>query len=344
MLRLRLLMLLLLVALLTACQSQNVADLPTVAVLPSVTPSFTPTNPPAATRTPVPTFTHTPTATLTQTPSTTPTATKTSTPRPPTATSTSTITPTPSRTPTNTPTATPAEPRILSFTTSATEAAANSQITLAWTTDAERVRLERISTDGQVAEATEVQTDGNAIVTVPGGAAQVVYRLVAVKANKSTTLSLSINVKSACSMAWFFNAAKSDVCPSGAVQIASGAFQNFQNGYMFRFQLGALNRVCGVQFDLNRYTCYNYVAYSGTPPVTPPAGFQAPGADFQDAFYNQLALGGPWYNVIGWATVSISSSTINTQFDTNGNLYAQLPTGVYVFDGQLVGGTMTKVQ
>lgn len=344
MLRLHFIGLLLLLALLTACQSQSVADLPTVAVLPSVTPSFTPTNTSIPTRTPVPTFTPTPTATMTQTPSRTPTATLTQTARPPTATPTYTITPTATRTPTNTPTATPAEPQILSFSASATEVAANAQITLTWNADAERTRIERLSADGLVAEAFEVQTTGNATVTVPGGTAQVIYRLVAVKSDEETTLSLPITVKSACTVTWFFNPNKSDVCPSGGVQIASGAYQTFQNGYMFRFQLGALNRVCGVQFDLSRYTCYNYVAYTGTPAVTPPAGYQAPGADFQDAFYNQLALGGPWYNIIGWATVSVSSTTFNTQFDTNGNVYIQLPTGVFMFDGQLVGGTMNKIQ
>lgn len=87
--------------------AQDVGELPALLVLPSVTPSFTPTNTPIPTWTFTPTETETPTLTPTETFTLAPTVTITDTAGP---TDTPSITPTPSVSPTFTPTVTPTGP------------------------------------------------------------------------------------------------------------------------------------------------------------------------------------------------------------------------------------------
>jgi hypothetical protein len=335
------------VGILAACTSEESRQLPTEFKLPTVTQTFTPSATFTPTRTPVPTFTPTPTSTLTFTPTATATVTSTFVP---TLTYTSTLTLTPSLTPTFTFTPTPPEPVITSYTTSATSTEPGKQITLTWQTQAERARIERLNVAGNIVESFPVETNGTMTVTIPGGEARAIYRLVAVRAGRETSLSLAIAVAAICPATWFFTPPASAAgqppfpCPTGAAVSAPGAYQAFQQGFMFRVQVNNLNKVCGIQFNINRYTCYPAVAYNGTPPATPPAGFQPPGADFADAFYNQLAIGGYWYTIIGWGTSLMTTGNFMTQSDANGLIYIQLPAGIYKFDGQLSSGEASKVQ
>ncbi|MFN8529487.1 MAG: hypothetical protein U0670_12820 [Anaerolineae bacterium] len=82
-----------------ACAPQPTIVIPTLASLPTITPSATPTDTPEATATAsaTPTLTLTPSATATETATDTPTMTNTPTPTP---TATATSTPTPTDTPT----------------------------------------------------------------------------------------------------------------------------------------------------------------------------------------------------------------------------------------------------
>ncbi len=341
----------LMIALLLAACAPSQA-LPTAAILPSALPSSTFTltpNQPSATPTLTPTSTATFTPTLTFTPTASPTL--TDTPRP-TATYTRTITPTPTLTPTPTNTATPLpsmtpiEAHILSFTVDPTKANANQPVTLTWQTDADVVRIERLKPDGTIAETIPVQASGAATVTVPGADAKVIYRLVAAKGVNEISQTVTIDVAPNCPFTWFFTTSQPLPCAASAPIQSAGVFQVFQNGFLFKVQVNSLNKVCGVQYDRNVYSCFNAVTYTGTPSITPPPDAQAPGIDLADVFYNQLAVGNYWYSAIGWGTGTALTPTITTQYDANGNLYVQLPNGVYRFDGTLsaFGGPLVKIQ
>ncbi|MCA9881895.1 MAG: hypothetical protein KC708_02950 [Anaerolineae bacterium] len=347
--------LLLLVVIAAACQPQAEEPLPTLAALNTPTP-ITPSATFTATNTVEPTATHTPTATSTST--TTATATNTMTP---TATSTSTVTATSSITPTNTVTATATAtatstatrtptatatanaPIINSFNSNITAATPGMQVILTWDADADSARLERLNTSGVIQETLSVPPISTATMTIPSGETRVLYRLVAIRAGQETSLSVAIAVS--CATPWFFaNAPASIGCPGAAATVTTGAYQPFERGFMFRAQYSAMNRVCGIQNDRQMYTCFDYTAYIGTPPAIPPGGLQVPGPDLQDVFYNKLAIGGPWYTVIGWGTTTMTSPTISVQPGINGQLYIGLPNGIYRFDPSLTTGTITKIQ
>lgn len=330
-------------SLLAACTPQDDNRvLPTEIIIPTVTPSNTPTPTITPSLTPTPTVTPsiTPTNTLTPTLTATPTATRT-----PTATPTNSLTPTPTHTATATLTPTPLDPQIIRFTADKTSVQNGQQVKLSWNTVADTAKIERIQvSDGIILESINVPTTGEATFTINTSETRAIYRLVAIRVGLETSLSVSIDVIPSCPANWVFAVPAGTPCAASAAQAAAGVFQNFQNGYMFRIQLPAANKVCGVQLDRNLYSCSSFVAYTGTPPVTPPAGFQAPGTDLQEVFYNQLAIGGPWYNVIGWGTSLATTSSFNTQTDVNGALYIQLPTGIFRFDSQLTAGSMVRLQ
>ncbi|QPC84726.1 hypothetical protein G4Y79_10210 [Phototrophicus methaneseepsis] len=345
-------MLLLMVVISAACQPQAEEPLPTLAMLDTPTP-VTPTATWTPTETLIPTSTDTPTATstptVTATPTNTPTATLTGTPLPPTATSTHTLTPLPSNTPvpsaTDTPvaSATASVPVINSFTSNIASAAPGTQVILTWSAEADSARIERLNSAGVIQETIPVPPVSSSTLTVPAGETRVVYRLVAVRAGQETSLSVAIAVS--CSTSWFFsNASAALGCPSATATNVIGAYQPFQTGFMFRVQYNSLDKVCGYQQDRQRYSCSNYQPYAGTPPATPPSGFQAPGADLQSVYYNQLAIGGPWYSVIGWGTSSMTNPTITLQPDAQGQLYINLPNGIFRFDAALTSGTPTQIR
>lgn len=193
-------------------------------------------------------------------------------------------------------------------------------------------------------ENTVVQPVGSSTVVVPQGVTQVIYRLVAERENQETLLSQTISVQQACEFTWFFNAPSGTPCPAGAAVSAPGAYQPFQSGFMFRVQYNGMDRVCGIQNNRNVYSCAAFLSYTGTPPVTPPDGLQAPSADFQDVFYNRLAIGGFWYDVIGWATAPVNNNPLTVQPSDDAGLYIQLPNGLYRFDGSLTSGALNPIQ
>lgn len=342
----RFITLLALVVLTAACaeNTSQVADLPTLAVLPSPTASNTPSPTPEITATPTTTATETPTATATETATATATITATLTPSALPASPTSTMTATPTATSTVAASPTANQPVILSFNASSANVTPNQPITLTWEASADSARIERLNQAGTVVDSITVPPSGSSTLTVPGGEPTVIYRLTAIRAGFETSLSLTVAVAVSCQTPWFFPNPPANLgCPSGAASSVPGAYQSFQNGFIFRIQYNGLDRVCGVQNQPARYTCVPYLVYSGTPAITPPAGTLPPGPDFQELFYNRLAIGGPWYDVIGWGTSTMTSSSLTVQPGPNGGIYVNLPAGIYRFDAALTNGLLERV-
>lgn len=334
------------IAMLFSACSEADETLPTLAILPTLEPSNTPTETFTPTSTDIPTLT--PTETPTSTATATVTSTATTTPRP-SATPTNTLTFTPTATATSTLTATPAatatplEPVILSFSSNANSSISGGTITLTWQSQADSARIERLNAAGTITETVSVPPSASLNVTIPAGSPTVIYRLVAVRGSNTTTLSLSISVTQACSFNWFFTAPPELGCPSGPAVSSPAVYQTFQRGVMFRIQVNGLDRVCGIQNDRNRYLCFGYLAYSGVPPVSPPPGTQAPAPELQDVFYNRLAIGGFWYDIIGWGAGAPSNAALLTQSDSQNRLYIQTPLGTLRFDAGLTEGPVSTV-
>ncbi|XWX03895.1 hypothetical protein VZO05_15430 [Aggregatilineales bacterium SYSU G02658] len=334
--------------LLAACAPQEPL-LPTLAELPTATdtftpsPTFTPSNTPTATLTPTATPTATATPTVTLTPTASPTVTNTPRPSP---TPTNTLTPTPSATFTPIATATPLLPSILNFSSNVTTAAPGAQAVLRWEADADTVILELLTPQGAVLSSAPVPPLATQTVTLPTTGTTAIYRLTATRGGSSTALSVTITLQPVCAIPWFFSATPpaNIGCPGAAPISYNGSFQPFQNGAFFRVQIPGLDRVCGLQNDLQQYFCYPFTTFTGTPPATPPAGLQAPAADFASPFYTQLALGGLWYNVIGWGTGPETITAITTQLGADNRLYLQLPIGVFAFDLTLTQGAIVRIQ
>jgi hypothetical protein len=347
-------LLILLVLLFTACTpSEESAAMPTLLVMPSAAPTNTPTSTFTPTLTFTPTTTATFTATATATNTTLPTATRTPTRTPlPSATFTPSLTFTPSATATftatNTPlaTATSVAPRIDNFSSSANSGAPNGQITLRWQADADTATLERLDATGAVQSTTPVPVIGSTSVNLPSNVSVAIYRLTAVRGGQSTNQTLSITVQTVCPIAWFISNPPTTIgCPAAQSASYTGSYQPFQNGFFFRIVYGTNDKVCGIQNTLNLYTCYPFTVYSGTPTITPPPGFFTPQPDYANPFYTQLAIGGTWDTVIGWAVVASADTTpLVTQAGANGLVYVRLPVGVYAFDAGFTAGAVVKVQ
>jgi hypothetical protein len=331
-----------------ACQPQQaeVVELPTLAVLPSETPSNTPI-PATETSTPTPTNTatntSTPTSTVTVTSSLTPTVTLTHT-----STVTPTFTLTPTNTATNTPvaTATPNVPQILDFTSSSTSVAPNTNITLRWSTVADSARIDQLNQQGVVVQTFSVPPAGEIVVVVPGNLGRlVVYRLAALRGGQEITRSIPVNIT--CSIAWFFGNEFAPVgsgCPAAVGAVASGKFQPFERGVMVYVTANGLNRIYGLQNDGSRYTSFantwdgNPMSYDNAP-----SGLYRPQQEFRWAFLNTNAPIGTWQNTIGWATSEINTDSRTIQFEDTGAFYIDSPIGVYRFSGGDTG-TWVKVK
>lgn len=335
--------------------------LPTVAVLPTLTPSATftatptPTNTPTATATatttPTPTLTRTPTPTATRTPTLTrtPTATWTATP---TATPTITRTPRPTRTPTRTPTFTPSAtrtpsltptanvPQIISFQPSAANVQANTTIIFYYATvNADSARIEQLNQQGALIQSYPVPVSGQFPVLVQSTFGRVlVFRFVAVRGGAEVAQSVTIGVS--CQIPWFFGDAIAPVdagCPQSLAAAASGAFQPFERGVMIYVTASALNRVFTLQNDGSRYLAY-INGWDGTTQNTSPApsGLFIPQQMFNWVYYNTLSPNGlSWNSALGWATSNIDTNTRTVQYETGtGRFYIDAPGGVvYRFSG-----------
>lgn len=321
----------------------QVAELPTIASLPSITPSNTPTNTPTATASA--TDTPTPAASATDTPTATNTPTVTNTP-PPTPTPTHTLTHTPTHTPTpiatNTPTVTPTstQPSIIVYQSNITQGQPNDPVRLRWQVDAESARIERLNLAGSIEETIPVERIGAVTLTLPNnGEAQAIYRLVAVRGTNETASAIPITLGTICDPDWFFDPASSlgDIgCPAGDPANVTLVYQKLQRGFMFKLTTQNIDQVCAVDTTRNNlYACYPSASFAGPAPDTPPTGLLEPTAVLQNVFYNQIWLSGFIYQSLGWATETPFNNATTLQFSNDGFLYLQTPGGVYRFDDTL---------
>lgn len=351
----RIVFLIITVLLLAACQGQaEIVELPTLAVLPSLEPSNTPTSTPSPTDTPTATATLTPTATPSPTNTLTGTPTKTYTP---TITYTPSLTHTPTATatftPTNTPiaSATPLAPQIISFTASATSVTANSSVTLSWNAVADAARLDQLNQQGGVVQSFSITPTGTLPVTVPGTGKLVVYRLVAQRGGQEVTQSVAITVQ--CATGWFFGDqyAPADAgCPTAVGAVGPGAFQPFERGFMIYVNANSLNTVYGMTSTDGRFIGYpngwdgttTYSCWGATG-----GGLVAPQSMFAWMYCNTntpIAIQGAWGQAIGLATAAINNDNRTIQYeDGTGAFYIDAPNGV-VYRFVPSTGTFVKIK
>jgi cytoskeletal protein RodZ len=305
------------------------SDTPTIT--PTFTATFTPSNTPTATNTATATETFTPSATFTPTITATPTVTRT--PRP---SATSTLLPTNTATLTPIPTRTPNAPVIELFDANQLTVPLGGPISLRWIADADAMLLEIMEPSGVVLQTFPVDLIGSYTSNVPSSGTAVIYRLTAVRGNEEIRAALTVNLGVACNLNWFFdNASASTSCPLSPPRQNPLTFQQFQTGYMFRTVINGSDRVCGIQIAYGVYSCYDALSYIGPPPATPAPGYLIPSVAFEEAYYNRLATGGFWYNVIGWGTTTATSASVQIQDGDDGLVYIQLPIGIYAFDSNL---------
>ncbi|MBE0689365.1 MAG: hypothetical protein IH587_04505 [Anaerolineae bacterium] len=344
--------------------------IPTLAQLPSLTPSATSTTTPTPTDTALPTFTSTasPTTTETRTPTSTPTTTATetltSTPtatftpsRTPTATRTATATrtstPRPTRTPrptvTPSPTSTPDVPAIVSFQTTANTVPDNSTVTLFWSTqNADGARIEQLNAQGVIVNTFGVVPNGQLPILLQSAQGRtVLFRLVAVRGSNEITQTLNVTIT--CTITWFFGdqfAPPDAGCPQALGASAPGNYQPFERGYMIYVTANGLNRIYGLQFDQNRYIVYAN-GWDGTTinSTSPPTGLYMPQQMFNWVYYNTLAPIGAWNQEIGWATTDINSENRTIQLEAgSGRFYIDAPGGlVFRFSGG-DSGSWTRIR
>lgn len=308
------------------------SDTPTITA--TFTPSFTPSDTATSTDTYTPSATFTSTVTATHTVTRTPRATATATSLP---TLTPTLTPIPTRTPN--------APVIELFDASQLTVPMGDPITLRWIADADTLFLETMDPSGVVLQTVPVDPTGTYTTNVPTSGIAIIYRLIAVRGSEETRAAITVDLGTVCNLNWFFNTLDSTACPASSPRQNPLTFQQFQNGFMFQTTINGSDRVCGIQNDYNVYSCYTVMTYAGTPPATPPVGFLIPSAAFEDAFYNHLATGGFWYDVIGWGISIPSLTSVQIQEGDNGLIYIQLPIGIYAFDRNLTAtnGIVTKI-
>lgn len=210
--------------------------------------------------------------------------------------------------------------------------------------EADVVRLERLNNDGVVLESEIVPSIGTRTVVASTGGDPIFYRVVGVRGENEDSQSLAIQIT--CQYEWFFNDVPDGFgCPSAPVSRAQGAYQEFQRGFMFRLEWGGEDRVCGIQNNRDRYSCYDYDDYDeSTVPEAPPSGYEPPGEDFEYVFYEELAIGGHWWEEIGWGRDEEDDDSLRVQPDDRGGIIVDLPDeGIYRFDANLTGGTVNRI-
>lgn len=218
------------------------------------------------------------------------------------------------------------------------------QATLLWRADADTARLERLNVQGVVIESFIVDPIGTLNVPLPNTAETVIYRFVAIRGQNQDALSLPLELS--CQFAWFFSEAPASLgCPSAPDSRARAAYQEFVDGFMLRLNWNGRDRVCGIQFDRDLYSCYDYEDYEETSvPATPPPDFEPPGEDFEYIFYEELAIGGRWRDVIGWARDDVDDDSLQVQPDEQGRILVYIPgEGIYRFDANLTSGPTEEI-
>ncbi len=337
-----------------AQEPQEAGQLPTLIVLPTLTPSATVTITPSATPSPTQTAsatvtpsvtssrTPTSTATSTVTPSVTPSATASLTPsRTPTATRTPTRRPTATATATATATltATPNLPIIQQFQSSAANVQAGTTFQIFYAVqNADAVRIDQLNPQGAVIQSFPGALTGSLPLLAQTLTGRVsVYRLVA--SNAGVEISQTISVSISCALPWFFGdqSAPADAgCPQALGAAAAGAYQSFERGQMIYVTANGLNRIYGLQNDGSRYIAYAN-AWDGTTlnNTPPPPNLFIPQQMFNWAYYNTNAPIGAWTPQVGWATGNIDTSARTIQFEASSpRFYIDVPGGgVFRFSG-----------
>jgi hypothetical protein len=365
------------IALLAGCDAApaETANLPTVMVLPSLTPTDTPsitpdftqtpsvtatateTNTPEPTSTPAPSITPIPTDTPTATPSTTNTPTSTRT-----STRARTNTPRPSATPTRTITAvaqavaTNAFPSITSFSASSVDAAGGAQIVLRWEAQGDEAKIDQQDANGLVQSTTPVPVSGELNVTVPNApAGRVYYRLVVKRGLQEITQTVEVRVQVQCAINWFFGnefvTSENVGCPPAAAVQVVGAYQPMEAGMMFNLNLDGQNLIYALvrqpgkngQYASDQYgtTVNRWDGISNSCTGTPPPGTTLPAQQFGWMACTQFALGGMWIDGTGYATASIDLSSRNVQRATDGTLFVDAPDGTVYRLNPLLPGALT---
>ncbi|MEO1645497.1 MAG: hypothetical protein AAFR67_09945, partial [Chloroflexota bacterium] len=200
---------------------------------------------------------------------------------------------------------------------------------------------EVVNSGGTVIEQRDVQLVGSYITNTPNSGNVVTYRLIALRNNGEVRSIITVDLAGTpvgCVSDWFFTSVPlSAGCPQNDVENPSLIFQQFRNGFMFRMSLAGSVRVCAVQNDRNLYSCYDALAFTGTPPATPNAADeQVPDPLLAQVFYNELATGGFWYDIIDFATATSVTSETSWQIgEDDDRVYIQLPIGIYAFDENL---------
>lgn len=331
-----------LILLAVACTSnpETVNVLPTLVAFPTLTITPTPSATFTPSDTPLPTVTHTATATLTQTSTLTLTPSQTFTPLPTlTPTATFTVTPSPTQTVTLTalPTLTAQAPLINLFESTTIQTGNAEPIILRWEADADRALLTVIDATDTVIQTHNIETVGTFSTTTPVAGNTVTYRLEVQRDGLMARSLISVDMRQPCLVEWFFSPVPPNGgCPLSPANQTSVLLQQFESGFMFNLTVNGQGRTCGVQYSGNLYSCFPTQGYNGTLIVTPQAGRFEPDPLFRHVFYNELAFGGFWYNVIGFGTQNSLSISTQTQVGSgDGRLYLRLPLGVYSFDNGL---------
>ncbi|MDZ4771159.1 MAG: hypothetical protein SGJ24_18720, partial [Chloroflexota bacterium] len=279
-------------------------------------------------------FTYTPSLTFTPRPSSTPLPSRTPLP---------TLTFTPLPTSTLTPTS-PA-PVILAFGANVGSAVPNSQVTFAFSAQADGARMELLNAQGGIVQVFAVLPTGSFSAIVPDNLGRLLtYRFVAIRAGIEVARTTQIAIT--CPVNWFFGdqfAPPNAPCPLGSASIAEGRFQPFERGVMIYVNANALNRIYGLQDDGSRFIAYTN-GWDGTTLNTtaPTPGRFIPQQMFNWVYYSQLAPIGSWQSALGWATTDINSDPRTIQWEGapngTGAFYIDAPGGaVYRFSGGTSG-------
>lgn len=326
----------------TASSTATNTPLPTNTASLTFTPSytFTPTFSPTFTFTPSSTPSDTPTLTpsITLRPTLTPSPTKTNTP-PPTLTPLPTLTNTPLPTATFTPT--PAGPTIYAFGANYQSVLPNTQLTFAFSSDADGARIEASNQNGAVFQVFPVFPTGNYSVIVPDNQGRLLtYRFVAMRAGLEDSRTIQVSVT--CPVSWFFGdqyAPPNAACPTVLGATGDGRYQSFEHGVMIYVNANGMNRVYGLQDTNSLYISYpNGWDGSTINSSAPPSGRFIPAQMFNYIYYSTLAPIGSWNSSIGWGTTDINSDPRTIQWEGapggGGAFYIDAPGGaVYRFSG-----------
>jgi len=251
-------------------------------------------------------------------------------------------------------------PHIISFTSSSTDVAAGAQITLTWDAVGDLAAIERQTPDGIVQERTEVAISGSLPFTVPNtNLNRVIYRLVIQRGGQQATQTLEIRVQLVCGQQWFFGNQFADStagCPPSAPITLSGAYQQFEQGFMISIPYEGQNRVyvfvrapgkngllIGDQYGFSANQWDGITDHCAQGGKFPPSGTTNPLREFNWMACTQFAPGGLWLDVLGFATGGVDTTIRTLQQETNGALYIDTPAGeVYrlipLGSGQLTSG------